>query len=244
MEKEKQKIGKGPATEEVFKVLPPENVRAYLDIYHAMKKVDLKAAVDATMPSFPLEEVERRFLELLKMHKSGWLSKEDLEEHVTREAWTMRAIGNARGGLSAVRAHLRKHIRPQGAPKDYALTFLVYALAHDMKRRTDKPGKPEIGLILKFLDEQNIPHNSTYQNIRMRYIRTSPEEVVENFLSFSVASQDFCAQAFKNISVCRSGFGACLLWSVLHYMSFKREKEGEQEMRMCPVTRHSLKNRT
>jgi hypothetical protein len=245
----REKRKKAHHRKKIQEILPPENIRAYLNIYHAMKKIDLKAAIDATMQSFPLKSAEKISLELFDMQKSGWLSK---DECATLLRMNLRVICNAQGGRSAVRARLRSRIMPQGAPKDYALTFLVYALDHDIRCKTGKRG---IHFITEFLYEQNIlSQYAEYDEIKKRCDRTSPEEVVSIFLYFSVASRDFCAQAFKGIDTEKYGpslhkafcsdFIAYLLWNVLPYVSTEGIEETDREKKMCPITRPSLKNRT
>lgn len=127
--------------------IPKESLDTYFLIYHEMINVQFtKASAD-----YPSKIVDDITYNINKLKVIGWLKKEDAEGII--ESLTFCMFCSSDDGRNMQKMIAKKNMSRRGAPRDFALSFLLLALAFDLRHYTDKP---HYNLVLEILEQMKI----------------------------------------------------------------------------------------
>lgn len=181
--KKKEEVQK-TAIDKLAELIPRINIDFYLDIYREMINVTFKKS-NTDYPSKLVFGIKKR---IGKLQMLGWLDKNNAEG-ITEFFDGCMFLSNT--GRNMDKMIGKMHMLKRGAPKDYALAFLIMAIVFDLRHYP--PKKPQFNLVLEFLRQQKIlPINSALEvaELRKRDRKLNIVEVTKSFLYASFLSDN------------------------------------------------------
>ncbi len=155
--------------------IPSANIKAYFAIYDFINNIDLKV-----LPTtIPLDDFNVICHTAAKLTRAGWITKQQL-------AYINKIMRECLEGPKPVlhgKIFVSLAIAPKKRrPKNYALDFLVHALAYDAKLFS--PTKmPNYSAIADFL-QKNISKSFSDDEIRERFHSVKNDEIIDKTANF------------------------------------------------------------